>query len=238
MRPTCLFATPLASQAFRTRIQPSPRWPSRLEPVASFWQTHELPSLRRTNPVRTAHWRQGFSETPAHGQAHSFLPPRRFSDACGPNRASCLKLHRSAPRMARARPRPDATACAWSKLPPRLRRGDHTGLLVDHAGLRLSDKISASAKSRSCWKICIAKGLGFGLAEKLRQVRARPRIANSGGLAAQRQPDRPKVLVEIHREFITAAARWMMASKLWSVLSARMAIRLNSLSLQKKFSIK
>jgi hypothetical protein len=44
--------------------------------------------------------------------------------------------------------------------------------------------------------------------------------------------------VEIHREFMTAAARWMMALKLWSVLSARMAMRLNSLSLQKQFSIK
>ena len=44
--------------------------------------------------------------------------------------------------------------------------------------------------------------------------------------------------VEIHRELITAAARWIMASKLWSVLSARMAMRLNSLSLQKKFSIR
>ncbi len=39
-------------------------------------------------------------------------------------------------------------------------------------------------------------------------------------------------------EFITAAARSMMAAKLVSVLSARMAMRLNSLSLQKKFSIK
>ena len=37
---------------------------------------------------------------------------------------------------------------------------------------------------------------------------------------------------------MTAAARWIMASKLWSVLSARMAMRLNSLSLQKKFSIR
>ena len=44
--------------------------------------------------------------------------------------------------------------------------------------------------------------------------------------------------VEIHREFMTAAARWMMALKLWSVLSARIAMRLNSLSLQKKFSIR
>lgn len=44
--------------------------------------------------------------------------------------------------------------------------------------------------------------------------------------------------VEIHREFMTAAARWIMALKLWSVLSARMAMRLNSLSLQKKFSMR
>ncbi len=29
--------------------------------------------------------------------------------------------------------------------------------------------------------------------------------------------------VGIHREFITAAARWIMEAKLWSVLSARMA---------------
>src|SRR3546814_13223068 len=36
--------------------------------------------------------------------------------------------------------------------------------------------------------------------------------------------------VEIHREFMTAAARWTMALKLWSVLSALMAIRLHSLS--------
>ena len=44
--------------------------------------------------------------------------------------------------------------------------------------------------------------------------------------------------VDILLEFMTAAARWMMAWKLWSVLSARMAMRLNSLSLQKKFSIR
>lgn len=44
--------------------------------------------------------------------------------------------------------------------------------------------------------------------------------------------------VEIYLEFMTAAARWMMALKLWSVLSARMAMRLNSLSLQKKFSMR
>src|SRR5713101_1125825 len=44
--------------------------------------------------------------------------------------------------------------------------------------------------------------------------------------------------VEVHRELMTAATRWIMAWKLWSVLSARMAMRLNSLSLQKKFSIR
>jgi hypothetical protein len=44
--------------------------------------------------------------------------------------------------------------------------------------------------------------------------------------------------VGIHRDAMTAAARWIMAAKLWSVLSLRMAIRLNSFSLQKKFSIK
>jgi hypothetical protein len=44
--------------------------------------------------------------------------------------------------------------------------------------------------------------------------------------------------VEVHRELMTAAARWIIAWKLRSVLSARMAIRLNSLSLQKKFSIR
>jgi hypothetical protein len=44
--------------------------------------------------------------------------------------------------------------------------------------------------------------------------------------------------VWIHLEFITAAVRLIIASKLVSVLSARMAMRLNSLSLQKKFSIR
>jgi hypothetical protein len=44
--------------------------------------------------------------------------------------------------------------------------------------------------------------------------------------------------VEIHRELMTAAARWMAALKLESVLSARIAIRLNSFSLPKKFSIR
>jgi len=44
--------------------------------------------------------------------------------------------------------------------------------------------------------------------------------------------------VWIHLEFITPAARLIIASKLVSVLSARIAIRLNSLSLQKKFSIR
>lgn len=41
-----------------------------------------------------------------------------------------------------------------------------------------------------------------------------------------------------HREWMTAAARWIMAAKLRSVLSLRMAIRLNSFSLPKKFSIR
>ena len=44
--------------------------------------------------------------------------------------------------------------------------------------------------------------------------------------------------VELHRELITAAARVIIALKLWSVLSALMAIRLNSFSLPKKFSIR
>ena len=43
--------------------------------------------------------------------------------------------------------------------------------------------------------------------------------------------------VQIHRELITAAARLIMALKLSSVLSARIAMRLNTFSLQKKFSI-
>jgi hypothetical protein len=46
----------------------------------------------------------------------------------------------------------------------------------------------------------------------------------------------PLGLVENQRELMTAAQRLIMAAKLGSVLSARMAIRLNSLSLQKKFS--
>ena len=44
--------------------------------------------------------------------------------------------------------------------------------------------------------------------------------------------------VENYRELITPAARWIIAAKLVSVLSLRIAIRLNSLSLPKKFSIK
>jgi len=44
--------------------------------------------------------------------------------------------------------------------------------------------------------------------------------------------------VEIHLELMMAAARWMQAAKLWSVVSARRAMRLNSLSLQKKFSMR
>jgi hypothetical protein len=58
--------------------------------------------------------------------------------------------------------------------------------------------------------------------------------------AKSHNPCAPLLLgsVEIHRELMTAATRWIIAWKLWSVLSARMAIRLNSLSLQKKFSIR
>lgn len=44
--------------------------------------------------------------------------------------------------------------------------------------------------------------------------------------------------VEIHLDWMAAAARWIMAEKLRSVLSLRKATRLNSLSLQKKFSIR
>ena len=44
--------------------------------------------------------------------------------------------------------------------------------------------------------------------------------------------------VEIHLELMTAEHREIMAAKLRSVLSARMAMRLNSLRLQKKFSIR
>jgi Transposase DDE domain len=44
--------------------------------------------------------------------------------------------------------------------------------------------------------------------------------------------------VEIHREWMIAAPRKIMAAKLVSVLSLRMAMRLNSFSLQKKFSIR
>src|SRR3546814_10554679 len=41
--------------------------------------------------------------------------------------------------------------------------------------------------------------------------------------------------VEIHREFMTAAARWTRELKVWSGLSARMAISLNTLRLQRRF---
>src|SRR4051794_1979505 len=44
--------------------------------------------------------------------------------------------------------------------------------------------------------------------------------------------------VGIHRDAMTAAARWIMAAKLGSVLSLRIAMRLNSFSLPKKFSIR
>jgi len=52
------------------------------------------------------------------------------------------------------------------------------------------------------------------------------------------EPDYALGSVEIHRELMTAATRWIMARKLLSVLSARIAMRLNSLSLQKKFSMR
>jgi hypothetical protein len=45
-------------------------------------------------------------------------------------------------------------------------------------------------------------------------------------------------LVEVHRELMTPATSWIMAAKLRSVLQARMAMRLNSLSLPKKFSMR
>ena len=44
--------------------------------------------------------------------------------------------------------------------------------------------------------------------------------------------------VEVHRELMMAAVRWIIAVKLVSVLQALMAMRLNSLILQKKFSIR
>jgi len=44
--------------------------------------------------------------------------------------------------------------------------------------------------------------------------------------------------VEVHRELMSVALRWIMAAKLVSVLSLRMATRLNSFSLPKKFSIR
>ena len=70
----------------------------------------------------------------------------------------------------------------------------------------------------------------------------RPNAGRAAAVVAQGAlPARTNVVlgpVEIHRELMTAAARWIMAAKLWSVLSARMAMRLNSLSLQKKFSMR
>jgi transposase len=61
-------------------------------------------------------------------------------------------------------------------------------------------------------------------------------LVNSG--YASTYTDHALGSVEIHRELMTAAARWIISRKLRSVLSARMAMRLNSLSLQKKFSIR
>src|SRR5690554_1092580 len=70
-----------------------------------------------------------------------------------------------------------------------------------------------------------------GIAEHMRQA---------GAPALPEEPEHPSDLgpVEVHRAFSTAAAKWIMALKLESVLSDLMAIRLNSLSLQKKFSIR
>ena len=64
------------------------------------------------------------------------------------------------------------------------------------------------------------------------------RLGLQGFEHALPQPSLTLGRVGIHRDAMTAAARWIMAAKLWSVLSLRMAIRLNSFSLQKKFSIK
>ena len=64
------------------------------------------------------------------------------------------------------------------------------------------------------------------------------RVAEAPGDGSGLSRDDRLGSVEIHRELMTAAARWIIAWKLWSVLSARMAMRLNSLSLQKKFSIR
>ena len=58
---------------------------------------------------------------------------------------------------------------------------------------------------------------------KLPPCRAKP-LPNSGG----------RRLVEIHRELMSAATAQIMASKDVSVLSARMAMRLNFLSLQRR----
>jgi hypothetical protein len=49
------------------------------------------------------------------------------------------------------------------------------------------------------------------------------RIADKTNQRRTRCPQNALRPVEIHREFITAAARWMMAAKLRSVLSARIA---------------
>src|SRR6266571_1904156 len=82
-----------------------------------------------------------------------------------------------------------------------------------------------------------------GRGKRRRVLRRRPHpcdemFERAGDLAERLEGDARIGSVEIHRELMTAAARWIMAWKLWSVLSARMAIRLNSLSLQKKFSMR
>src|SRR5690554_5275936 len=67
------------------------------------------------------------------------------------------------------------------------------------------------------------------------------RADSRAAFVSLREPDLARSAlgpVEVHRAFSTAAAKWIMALKLESVLSDLMAIRLNSLSLQKKFSIR
>ena len=70
------------------------------------------------------------------------------------------------------------------------------------------------------------------------------RLVHVSGIGADSAATSPYVRfrglgsVEIHLEFRTVAAAWIIAAKLASVLQARMAMRLNSLSLPKKFSMR
>lgn len=81
------------------------------------------------------------------------------------------------------------------------------------------------------------------MSQKSRVCRLSQRVAQAiaGGAAPlllEGRFDHTLRLVEIHRELMTAAQRWIIAPKLASVLSLRMAMRLNSLSLHKKFSMR